>query len=137
MAAKKKKVKAGKSAVKKKAKAKPGKIRSVKRKKAVKIKVSKTKHAAPKLKAVKEKGTLIGKVSHYFPRVKAGAIIVESGAGLAVGDTIRIKGHTTDFRQNIASMQIDRSPIEKASKGQEIGILVKSRVRIHDKVYRI
>jgi len=136
MATKKKKTKAKKSVSKKRAKAKPKKIRSVKRKKAVKAKVSKAKHAAPKLKVVKEKGTLIGKVSHYFPHVKAGAIIIESAGGLAVGDTIRIKGHTTDFKQNIASMQIDRNPIEKASKGQEIGILVKSRVRIHDKVYK-
>ena len=134
MATKKKKTKAKRFGAKKKAKAKPKKIRSVKRKKAV---ISKTKRTAPKAKTVKEKGTLIGKVSHYFPHVKAGAIIIESGSGLAVGDTIRIKGHTTDFKQNIASMQIDRNPIEKASKGQEIGILVKSRVRIHDKVYKI
>ncbi len=136
MATKKKKTKAKRPAVRKKAKAKPRKIRSVKRKKAVKAKASKAKKTAPKLKPAKEEGTLIGKVSHYFPHVKAGAIIIESG-GLAVGDTIRIKGHTTDFKQNIASMQIDRNPIEKASKGHEIGILVKSRVRIHDKVYKI
>ncbi len=125
MATKKKKTKVKRSASKKRAKAKPKKIRSVKRKKIIKAKVS-----------AKEKGTLIGKVSHYFPHVKAGAIIIESRGGLAVGDNIRIKGHTTDFKQDIASMQIDRNPIEKASKGQEIGILVKSRVRIHDKVYK-
>lgn len=136
MATKKKKVKVKRPAAGKKAKAKPKKVRSVKRKKAVKVKVSKAKKAAPKLKPAKEEGALIGKVSHYFPHVKAGAIVIESGK-LAVGDTIRIKGHTTDFKQNIASMQIDRNPIEKASKGQEIGILVKSRVRIHDKVYKI
>lgn len=136
MATKKKKAKTKKSVPRKKAKAKPKKIKGIKRKKTVKAKVSKVKKTAPKIKAIKEEGTLIGKVSHYFPHVKAGAIIIENSE-LAIGDIIRIKGHTTDFKQNIASMQIDRNPIEKATKGQEIGILVKSRVRIHDKVYKI
>ncbi|MDD5680224.1 MAG: hypothetical protein PHI59_03170 [Candidatus Omnitrophica bacterium] len=132
MTKKKKKVKAKKAVTKKKVKAKPRKIKSVKSKKPIKGKARKAKKAP----VVKEEGTLVGKITHYFPHVKAGAIIIQS-SGLSVGDTVRIKGHTTDFKQTIASMQIDRNPIDKASKGQEIGILVKSRVRIHDKVYKI
>ncbi len=135
MAIKKKKAGAVKYAKKKRIKAKPKKIRTIKSKKAVKKKIVKAKKGAKKLPAAIE-GVLIGKVSHYFPRVKAGAIIIKNGQ-LSLGDAIRIKGHTTDFKQMIASMQIDRKSIEKAGKGDEIGILVKSRVRIHDKVYRI
>ena len=55
---------------------------------------------------------------------------------LSLGDEVHIKGHTTDFKQKVASIQLDRVPLEKAVKGQEIGIAVKSRVRQKDIVYR-
>ena len=42
-----------------------------------------------------------------------------------------------DFEQKIKSMQVNHAPIEKASKGQEIGLKVKSKVRHGDKVYKI
>jgi len=43
---------------------------------------------------------------------------------LRVGDTIRILGHTSDFRQRVESMQIERQPVTEAGKRQEIGIKV-------------
>ena len=107
------------------------------RKKVKKAKARKRKTVARKApKAPKGKEVLVGAVSHYFPHVKAGAIVIKSGT-IALGDTLHIKGHTTDFKQKVKSLQIDRAPIEKASKGDEIGILVKSRVRINDKVYKM
>jgi putative protease len=57
-------------------------------------------------------------------------------APLAVGQTIKIKGHTTDFKQNITSLQINHVPVNTAKKGEEIGLLVDSRVRQHDIVYK-
>ena len=78
----------------------------------------------------------IGKVTHYFPKVKAGVVKVTKGV-LTLGDTIHIKGHTTDFKQRVASLQLDHQPIEKAQTGQEVGLLVKSRVRQHDLVYKV
>ncbi|MEI6632102.1 MAG: translation elongation factor-like protein, partial [bacterium] len=56
---------------------------------------------------------------------------------LNTGDMIRVKGHTTDFKQAADSLQIDRVPVTNAKKGDEIGLLVDSRVRQHDKVYKI
>lgn len=82
-----------------------------------------------------EKLDEIGVISHYFPHVKAAVIKLTKG-GLKVGDTIYIKGHTTDFREPVKSLQLNRAPIEEGAKGQEIGLLVKSRVRIGDVVYR-
>lgn len=118
---------------KRKAKAK----KAAPRKKVKKAKARKRKTVARKApKAPKGKEVLVGAVSHYFPHVKAGAIVIKSGT-IALGDTLHIKGHTTDFKQKVKSLQIDRVPIEKASKGDEIGILVKSRVRINDKVYKM
>jgi hypothetical protein len=96
-------------------------------------KVAAKKPAARKLP--KEEGQLVGTVTHYFPHVQAAVIKVKSA--LALGDTVKIKGHTTDLTQTISSMQIDRTPINQAKKGDEIGLLVNSRVRQHDKVYKI
>ena len=78
---------------------------------------------------------IIGKFTHYFPQVKAGVLKLK--APLKAGDTIRIKGHTTDFTETVISMQINHLPIEEAKKGQEIGLSVSSRVRRGDIVYKI
>ena len=56
---------------------------------------------------------------------------------LSQGDTIFIKGHTTDFKEKINSMQLDRVPIANAVAGQEIGLKVKKKVREHDVVYKL
>jgi len=99
---------------------------------------SKTKSKKPIKKASKPKELkceLVGNVVHYFPKVKAAVIKVKKGP-LLEGDIIYIKGHTTDIKQKISSMQIDCEPIKKATKGKEVGIRVKKRVRITDKVYK-
>jgi hypothetical protein len=86
-------------------------------------------------KSAKNEGILIGLITHYFPHVQA-AVIKLKGA-LAKGDTVKIKGHTTDLTQIVTSMQIDRVDIQNAKKGDEIGLQVSSRVRQQDKVYKI
>lgn len=127
---------------KKKAKKKVAKKRVVKRKVAKKkairkspAKKSRKPQKAKKAKvARKPKQNVIGKVTHYFPHVRAAVIKLK--APLVVGDKVKIKGHTTDFIQNVNSMQIDRVPIESAKKGDEIGLLVDSRVRQNDAVIK-
>lgn len=94
------------------------------------------KRAAVKLSAGGISLEKIGEVSHYFPKVRAAAVKILKG-GVRVGDEIYIKGHTTDFKERIASMQLDHISITDAKKGDEIGLLVKSRVRIGDSVYRV
>ena len=78
----------------------------------------------------------IGEVTHYFPHVNAAAIKLLK-SGLKVGDSVYIKGHTTDFKERVLSIQLDHATIPEGKRGQEIGLLVKSRVRQGDKVYRI
>ena len=118
-------------------------------KKKVKVKVK----AKKKVKAKSKKSTLkkgkgkakkalelnlekVGEVTHYFPHVKAAAVMVLKG-GINVGDSVYIKGHTTDFKEKVNSIQLDHVAIQAAKLGQEIGLLVKSRVRIGDSVYRL
>lgn len=121
-----------KKAIKRAIKKKAIKKRPLK-KQALKKKPAKKKIAV--VKKPKEEGNLVGAITHYFPKVRAAVIKLK--ASLSVGETLRFKGHTTDFTQNITSMQIDHVPVNQAQKGAEIGLLVDSRVRQHDKVYKV
>jgi selenocysteine-specific translation elongation factor len=100
-------------------------------------KIKKRKPATKKItRPTKTTPEPIGKVTHYFPHVKAGVILLTNGT-VALGDILHIKGHTTDFKQKVNSMQINNTPIKEAKVGQEIGLLVKSRVRANDVVYKL
>jgi len=79
---------------------------------------------------------LIGVVTHYYGHLSVAAIRLESG-GLSVGDTIRVLGHTSDFRQRIVSMQIEHQPVTEAGKRQEIGLKVTEHARENDLVYKV
>jgi translation initiation factor IF-2 len=78
----------------------------------------------------------VGNVQKFFAKPSVAAIEVTSGI-LRIGDRLHFKGHTTDFEDTIASMQIEREAIEEAKPGDLIGIKVKERVRENDTVYRI
>ena len=80
-------------------------------------------------------GKLIGKVIHYFDKIQVA--VVELTAALAVGDTIRIVGGETDFEQPIDSMEVDHKKIEKAKKGDEVGMKVSEKVRDGYRVYKV
>jgi hypothetical protein len=141
MAAKKKIKKSVKKPIKKLLKKKTKTLKKP-AKKSVKIinkKNTKKKLVLKKKPVVKKtpkiEGNLIGTITHYFPHVQAAVIKLK--APLAKGETVKIKGHTTDLTQLVTSMQIDRVDIETAKKGDEIGLQVSSRVRKQDKVYKI
>jgi len=78
---------------------------------------------------------LIGKVSHWFGKV--GVAGIELLGKLAVGDHIHILGHTTDFEQKVASMQIMHQDVSEAGPGDDVGIKVQFRARTGDRVYRV
>lgn len=77
----------------------------------------------------------IGKVTHYFTKI--GVAVLELSDTLAVGDEITIRGQTTNFSQPLDSMEIDNVKVDKAGKGQSIGLKVRERVRQNDDVYKI
>jgi translation elongation factor EF-Tu-like GTPase len=78
----------------------------------------------------------IGTIIDYFAKVGVLAFRVEEDT-LKVGDTIHIKGHTTDLTQEVTSMQIEREAIEEAKVGDDVGIKAKDRVRKGDAVYKV
>lgn len=132
---KKKAKKAAKKIIKKRAKKSVKKTikKTVKRKPAAKKKTPKKKTHLKR--TIKTEGKLIGVITHYFPHVQA-AVIKLKGP-LAMGQTVKVKGHTTDLTQAVTSMQIDRVDISEAKKGDEIGLQVSTRVRQGDKVYKL
>jgi translation elongation factor EF-1alpha len=75
----------------------------------------------------------IGKISHYYSKINVG--VIELSGTLKVGDTIRIKGATSDFTQKVDSMQIEHEQVKEAGSGQSIGLKVKEPVRQHDQVF--
>ncbi|MFA5100538.1 MAG: hypothetical protein WC547_06630 [Candidatus Omnitrophota bacterium] len=130
-----------KKLVKKPAK-KPAKKPVAKKRPVLKKKpLARKKPVASKKPLVKRKpvlaleGTLVGEITHYFPQVNAAVVTLQ--IPLAVGDTIKVKGHTTDFTEQITSLQIDRVPVQTAKVGDEIGLQVKSRVRRGDIVTKL
>jgi len=76
----------------------------------------------------------IGRVTHFFTKISVA--VIELTAPLAVGDTILIKGPTTDLEQRVESMQIEHKNVERAEAGQSIGLKVVQRVRENDTVYK-
>jgi len=76
----------------------------------------------------------VGRVTHFFTRISVA--VVELSGTLAVGDTILVKGPTTDFEQVVESMQIEHENIERAEAGQSIGLKTEQRVREEDIVYK-
>lgn len=78
---------------------------------------------------------LIGKITHYFGKIDVA--IVELSGDLKVGDRIHIKGNNTDFEQDVSSIQIEHENVEKAKKGDAIGIKVDDKVKESDEVYLI
>jgi len=78
---------------------------------------------------------IIGTVSDFFARPIVAAI--ELTADLRVGDTIHIKGHTTDLEIVVDSMQVDNVAVEEAQAGDSVGVKISERVRKGDSVYKV
>lgn len=78
----------------------------------------------------------VGRVVEYYARIGVAGIQIEEGS-LSIGDTIHIRGHTTNFEQVVESMELQHEPIQKAEPGQMVGIKVRERVRGKDTVYKV
>jgi putative protease len=77
----------------------------------------------------------VGKITHFYGHLSVG--IIELQDSLKIGDTIHIKGHTSDFTQAVDSMQIEHSAVQEAKAGDVIGIKVAQKIHPNDKVYKV
>jgi hypothetical protein len=76
----------------------------------------------------------VGRITHFFSKI--GVAVVELTAPLVVGDSILVKGPSTDFEQVVESMQIEHANIPRAEAGQSIGLKLAQRAREKDAVYK-
>ena len=77
----------------------------------------------------------VGKVIHYFGKI--GVVAIKLIATLAVGDTIHVKGRTSDFTQKVESIQIENDEVQSANAGDAIGLKVVEHAREHDVVSKM
>jgi len=88
------------------------------------------------IKKIIKKEKKLGKITHYFDKVKV--IAIKLSDNLFVGDTIRVVGgENTDFKQKIVSMEIKGEKVKKAKKGKEVGVKVKERAREGYKIFKV
>jgi translation elongation factor EF-1alpha len=77
----------------------------------------------------------VGKVTNFYVKISVAAIKITGGV-IRIGDTLHFKGHTTDFQDTVASVEVENQPVDEAGPGDEVGIKVKERVRENDRVYK-
>jgi putative protease len=78
----------------------------------------------------------VGVVTHYYTHL--GVAVVELQVGvLREGNTVHIKGHTSDFTQKVDSIEMEHMHVSEARAGQSFGLKVKEHAREHDVVYRV
>lgn len=78
----------------------------------------------------------VGKITHYFGKISV-AVIEITDEPLSIGDKIHIKGISTDFSDEVTSMQIENQPVEQAKKGDSIGLKVKEKAKNGDIIYKV
>lgn len=77
--------------------------------------------------------TKIGVVTHFFSHL--GVAVITLNRELSVNDIIHIQGHTTDFYQEIWSMEINHHQIETGKPGEKVAVKVIVTVRNGDNVF--
>jgi putative protease len=81
-------------------------------------------------------GERIGVVTHYFSQLSVAVVKLES-ARLRVGDTIHFRGHTTDFKQRVDSLQVNHASVPEVGPGDDFGLKVREHARENDIVYKV
>ena len=77
----------------------------------------------------------IGQITHFYNRISVG--VLELTDKLDLGDKIHILGHTTDFIQNVTSMEIDHKKVPSVGPGDEVALKLIEPVRNGDDIFKI
>jgi putative protease len=79
----------------------------------------------------------IGTVTHIYGKINVAILHLDTE--LKVGDMIQLKGKQADFTQKVESIQIEHQQVQKAKKGDDIGLKVDvanmEQVREGDEVF--
>ena len=80
-------------------------------------------------------GIRIGQVTHFYDKIKVAVIITT--ATIQVGDMVHFLGHSTDFKQEVTSLQIEHQGVNEVGSGQEVAMKVSQTVHPKDTVYKL
>ena len=78
---------------------------------------------------------MLGTVTHYFRKLSVAVLDLKEP--LTVQDLVAFRGATTDFEQEIKSMQLDHQSIDVGGVGQEVAVKVMDKVRVGDAIYKL
>jgi putative protease len=78
----------------------------------------------------------LGTVTHYYSHLSVVVVQLNKGT-LKTGDMIHVKGHSTDFIQQVESMEYEHQHVDQARAGQSVGLKVADHAREHDIVYLV
>ena len=79
--------------------------------------------------------TPIGHINHFYNRI--GVAVLSLIGILNLGDQVHISGHTTDFIQDVTSMEIEHKKVSSVGPGDEVALKVNEPVRKGDQISKI
>ncbi len=78
----------------------------------------------------------LGNVTHYYDRI--GVAVIELLGNLNVGDRIKfVRGGEDLFEQNVTSIQMEHESVQKAGKGDDVGLKVDQEVKDGAEVFKV
>jgi putative protease len=77
----------------------------------------------------------IGKVTHFFDKISVAVLALAKP--LKAGETVHFLGHSTDFQQEVGSLQIEHKEVKSAKKGDDVALKVDQPVHPNDKVFKV
>ena len=80
-------------------------------------------------------GTRVGRINHYFDHINVAVLTLTET--IHVGEMLHFLGHSTDFRQEITSLEIEHKAVESAKPGEDVAMKVTQRVHPNDAVFRV
>ncbi len=76
----------------------------------------------------------VGTVTHYFDHLNVAVLSLTDA--IRLGDTLHFQGHSTDFNQEVTSLQIEHKPVDAAKPGEDVAIKVTQRVHPNDAILK-
>ena len=80
-------------------------------------------------------GIRVGTVTHFFDHL--GVAVLQLIQPISVGDTLHFLGRSTDFKEDVASMQVEHKPVTEGKPGEDIAMKVSQRVHPNDAVFKV
>ena len=81
------------------------------------------------------KNNSIGKVVHWYDKI--GVAVIELKGGLKVGDVVMIKHGDKEFKETIASIELDHEKVSSGKKGQGVAVKLTEKAGEGSEVYLV